>query len=48
MFGFSWQVVPVALRTMLAGDPAAAERTMAALMKMTKLDIAELERAYRG
>lgn len=47
-FGVSWQVVPLALREMMAGVPAGAERLMAALMKMTKLDIAELERAYAG
>ncbi len=47
-FGFSWQIVPLALREMMAGEPAAAERMMAALLKMTKLDIAELRRAYAG
>ena len=52
-FGVSWQVVPSALPAMLAAmltdpDPAKSGRVMAAMMGMTKLDTAELERAYRG
>ena len=48
-FGVSWQIVPVQLMKMLANkDAAASGRMMAALMKMTKLDIAALERAYAG
>lgn len=48
-YGVSWQVVPVALIEMI-GDPdqARADRAMAALLKMKKLDIAELKRAYAG
>ena len=48
-YGLSWQVVPTALGEMLQDkDPAKAERVMAALLKMQKLDIAELRRAYEG
>ena len=48
-FGVSWQIVPIALGEMLASDDAAAvERVTAAFLKMKKLDIAELERAFRG
>ncbi len=48
-FGFSWQVVSTALTRMLKGkDPARAGRVMAAMMKMTKLDVAALESAYAG
>ena len=48
-FGLSWQVVPRALaRLMKDPDPAKAARVMQAMMKMTKIDIAELERAHRG
>jgi predicted 3-demethylubiquinone-9 3-methyltransferase (glyoxalase superfamily) len=48
-YGVSWQVVPVALIEMI-GDPdqARADRAMAALLKMKKLDIAELKRACAG
>lgn len=48
-FGLSWQIVPERLPQMLSdnksGDSNAA---MQAMLKMKKLDIAELERAYRG
>jgi predicted 3-demethylubiquinone-9 3-methyltransferase (glyoxalase superfamily) len=48
-FGFSWQVVPRVLPRLLAGpDRAASQRAFMAMMKMKKLDIAEMERAYRG
>jgi predicted 3-demethylubiquinone-9 3-methyltransferase (glyoxalase superfamily) len=48
-FGVSWQVVPSVLRSLLQdADGAKAERTMAALLRMKKLDIAELQRAHRG
>jgi predicted 3-demethylubiquinone-9 3-methyltransferase (glyoxalase superfamily) len=48
-FGLSWQVVPHRLTEMLASpDRAAAERAMQAMMKMKKIDIAELEAAYEG
>ena len=48
-FGVSWQVVPRQLNEYLrSGDAAAAERTMKAMMEMTKLDVAELKDAYEG
>ena len=48
-FGVSWQVVPAALPGMLRdADPARAGRVVQALLRMTKLDIAALERAYGG
>ncbi|HEY7258164.1 MAG TPA: VOC family protein [Gaiellales bacterium] len=48
-FGLSWQVVPEALPRLLADpDPEKAQRVFAAMMKMRKIDIAELERAAEG
>lgn len=48
-FGVSWQIVPEALGKML-GDPKSgnAEACMNAMLKMKKLDIATLEKAYTG
>lgn len=48
-FGVSWQVTPEVLDTMILDpDPARAARVMKALLPMTKIVIADLERAYRG
>jgi predicted 3-demethylubiquinone-9 3-methyltransferase (glyoxalase superfamily) len=48
-FGVSWQIVPEVLGQMLSdsnsGDSAAAVKAM---LKMKKLDIAALQKAYRG
>jgi predicted 3-demethylubiquinone-9 3-methyltransferase (glyoxalase superfamily) len=48
-YGLSWQVVPREMDEMIAStDAAAAQRTMAAMLKMVKLDLGELKRAYAG
>lgn len=48
-FGVSWQVVPQPVLALLnSPDRAASQRTFAALMTMTKLDMAALQRAYDG
>jgi predicted 3-demethylubiquinone-9 3-methyltransferase (glyoxalase superfamily) len=48
-FGVTWQIAPRRLIGMLRDpDPAKANRTMAKMREMIKLDIAALERAYRG
>jgi len=48
-YGVSWQVVPEVLVGMLVdADTSKAQRAMAAMMKMKKLDIATLQRAYAG
>jgi predicted 3-demethylubiquinone-9 3-methyltransferase (glyoxalase superfamily) len=48
-FGVSWQIVPSDLGKMLGDkDPAKAQRTMAAMLKMKKLDIRALQQAYEG
>ena len=48
-WGLSWQIVPKRLEE-LASDPDKAKvgRAMAAMMKMSKLDIDKLERAFNG
>jgi predicted 3-demethylubiquinone-9 3-methyltransferase (glyoxalase superfamily) len=45
-FGLSWQITPTVLLKLIA-DPDAqkAQRVMAAMLEMKKIDIAELERA---
>jgi predicted 3-demethylubiquinone-9 3-methyltransferase (glyoxalase superfamily) len=45
-FGVSWQIVPTALPRLL-GDPdqEKSQRVMAAMLKMRKIEIEELERA---
>jgi predicted 3-demethylubiquinone-9 3-methyltransferase (glyoxalase superfamily) len=48
-FGVSWQVVPTVLMDMIADkDSKRADRVMAAMMKMKKLDFAGLQAAYEG
>jgi predicted 3-demethylubiquinone-9 3-methyltransferase (glyoxalase superfamily) len=48
-YGVSWQIVPKCLPEMLADkDPVKATRTMKAMMKMVKLDIGALKKAYAG
>jgi predicted 3-demethylubiquinone-9 3-methyltransferase (glyoxalase superfamily) len=48
-FGVSWQVIPRQLPQMLnSSDRAAAARALEAMLKMVKIDVAGLERAYRG
>jgi predicted 3-demethylubiquinone-9 3-methyltransferase (glyoxalase superfamily) len=48
-YGLSWQVVPTILAEMLKDrDREKANRVMAALLTMKKLDIAGLTRAYAG
>ena len=46
-FGLSWQIVPTAMMELFQGpDPAGSQRAMAAMLKMSKLDLAVLRRAY--
>ena len=48
-FGLSWQIVPKALNAMVDDpDTDAARRAMEAMLKMGKIEVAELERAFRG
>ena len=48
-YGVSWQVVPRALVEMITDlDSEKSGRAMEAMLRMKKLDIAELKRAYGG
>ncbi|HTI01009.1 MAG TPA: VOC family protein [Acidisoma sp.] len=48
-FGLSWQITPRALMSAMADpDRKAAKRAMEAMMRMTKIDIAAIERARSG
>jgi predicted 3-demethylubiquinone-9 3-methyltransferase (glyoxalase superfamily) len=48
-FGVSWQIVPEELETMLRDkDPVKCKRAMEAMMKMVKLDVAQLQSAFEG
>jgi predicted 3-demethylubiquinone-9 3-methyltransferase (glyoxalase superfamily) len=48
-FGLSWQVVPRMMDEMFRDEKSeGAQRAMNAMLKMKKLDIAELRRAYGG
>jgi predicted 3-demethylubiquinone-9 3-methyltransferase (glyoxalase superfamily) len=46
-YGISWQIVPTILGKLMGDkDPAKVARVTAAMLKMVKLDSAELQRAY--
>jgi predicted 3-demethylubiquinone-9 3-methyltransferase (glyoxalase superfamily) len=48
-FGLSWQIVPTRLGELLSDpDPAKAERVMAAMLQMKKIEVDGLERAAAG
>jgi predicted 3-demethylubiquinone-9 3-methyltransferase (glyoxalase superfamily) len=48
-FGLRWQIVPAVLDEMMGdGDPVRSQRVTDAMLKMIKLDIAALEKAYRS
>ncbi len=48
-YGLSWQINPTALGKMLSDpDPQKSKRVMEAVLKMKKLDIAALKKAYGG
>ena len=48
-YGYSWQVTPdVMNRTVGGSDPAGRARAFEAMMKMRKLIVADLEKAYAG
>lgn len=48
-FGMSWQVAPAIMPELMGGaDPEQVKRVTEAMLRMKKLDIAELQRAYAG
>ena len=48
-WGFSWQIVPKALPTLLSDpDRAKAQRVMQAMLQMKKIEVAKLEAAAAG
>lgn len=48
-FGLSWQVVPSGMEEMLKDEKSpGAQRAMEAMLRMKKLDMAALQRAYDG
>jgi len=48
-YGLSWQVVPTIMAEFFKSESSAkSQRAMEALLRMKKLDIAELEKAYDG
>jgi predicted 3-demethylubiquinone-9 3-methyltransferase (glyoxalase superfamily) len=48
-YGLSWQITPRVLMEMIGdSDPARVERVTQAMLGMIKLDIAQLEQAYKG
>ena len=48
-YGLSWQIVPSGMEETLNGpDKEGAKRGFAAMMQMKKIDIGELEGAYKG
>lgn len=48
-YGLSWQIIPKRLGELMSDpDKEKAGRVMEALMKMHKIEVAELEKAYNG
>ena len=48
-YGVRWQIVPAVLEEMMRDkDRARSKRVSDAMLKMVKLDVAALEKAYRG
>jgi len=48
-YGLSWQIIPTALIELLSDpDPERSQRVMKAMLEMSKIEIAELKRAYEA
>lgn len=47
-FGLSWQINASELPELMTGDAARADRVMAAMLQMKKIDLTRLRQAYAG
>ncbi len=47
-FGVSWQIVPEILDELFGRDAATSKRVMDELLKMTRLDVGKLKKAYEN
>lgn len=48
-FGLSWQIIPTEMNTYLSGpDPEKSQRAFGAMLRMKKLDVEQIRRAYEG
>lgn len=47
-YGVAWQVAPRIFPKLWSGDQASTDRVMTAMMKMVKLDIGGLQKAFDG
>jgi len=48
-YGLPWQIIPTALGELISDpDPGKSQAVMQAMLKMNKIIIADLERAYQG
>jgi predicted 3-demethylubiquinone-9 3-methyltransferase (glyoxalase superfamily) len=48
-FGLSWQIIPSTLGEMLTvPDPGKARKVMEAMLRMKRIDVAELRKAYQS
>ena len=48
-FGLSWQIIPRTLMELMSDpDPEKSKRVMEAMLQMSKIDVAALQRAYEG
>ena len=48
-YGLSWQIIPSALGELMGDpDPAKSQRVMQAMLKMRKIIVADLKRAYEN
>jgi predicted 3-demethylubiquinone-9 3-methyltransferase (glyoxalase superfamily) len=47
-YGLTWQIIPSRLPELIGGPPERSQRVMDTLLKMDKIDLPRLERAFAG